>query len=71
MYLSLKTVKSHTQANYRELGASSRPEAIEQAHLGGLVWHVLFATRELVIKTGVFHPGEKHFWVRQSHPGML
>ena len=37
MYLSINTVKSHTAAVYRKLGAASRSQAVQTARLHGLV----------------------------------
>jgi len=37
LYVSLNTVKSHSKAIYRKLGASSRDEAVERAREHGLV----------------------------------
>jgi len=37
LYLSFNTVKSHSRAIYRKLGASSRKEAVNRARLYGLV----------------------------------
>ena len=36
LYLSLKTVKTHTREVYRKLGASSRADAVAQAEPLGL-----------------------------------
>ena len=37
MFVSKNTVKSHTQAVYRKLGASSRAEAVDRARSAGLL----------------------------------
>jgi hypothetical protein len=37
LYLSFNTVKSHARAIYRKLVVSSLEEAVEQAHLRGLI----------------------------------
>jgi len=36
MQVSANTVKTHTQAIYRKLGVSARPDAVEAARLLGL-----------------------------------
>jgi hypothetical protein len=37
LYVSLKTVKTHTRTIFRKLGASSREDAVERAREAGLV----------------------------------
>jgi len=37
LFLSTNTIKTHTRAIYRKLGATTRAEAVERAHEAGLL----------------------------------